>query len=308
VIGYLHFLANTFSTPLGMAFLGLVFGSFVNMLAYRLPLMLEQGWWAAAIDQLRDREGWRAVAVGELPIDAGQVEAAGKRLAALPGVTLTSPSSCPHCGHVIRWYENIPVLSWLALRGCCSSCHRPISWLYPMGEALCGLACLGFALQVSGTVLAPHALVWVVFVAILMAAAQTDLRAMLVPDALTMPLLWAGIFFAAIGVGPVALNTALLGAAVGYGAPLAIALGFAWVTGREGLGGGDMKLFAAVGAWLGAPALIPITVLAAGSSLIVGLLRGRDPDRPAAFGPFIAFAACVIALARPLLPLWMGLQ
>jgi leader peptidase (prepilin peptidase) / N-methyltransferase len=298
---YLRFLAADFSTPLGMAFLGLIFGSFVNMLAYRLPLMMERQWWALAIDQLRDREGWRSIAVGELPIDGRQLDAASARLASSKPITLSSPSSCTHCGHVIEWHENIPVLSWLLLRGRCSACKNSISWLYPMGEALCGLACFAFALQARGTVDAPHVLVWVVFVSLLMAAAQVDLRAMLLPDALTMPLLWAGVLFAAAGVGHVSINVSLVGAACGYASFFSIAWIFAKLTGKRGLGDGDMKLFAALGAWLGAPALIVIALIACTSSVIVALVRGRAVDQPAPFGPFLALAGCGTALAHPLL-------
>jgi leader peptidase (prepilin peptidase)/N-methyltransferase len=307
MVAYLRFLADTFSTPLGMAFLGLVFGSFVNMLAYRLPLMMERQWWFAAIDQLRDREGWRLLAVGELPIDARQVDAAGTRLTASAPITLFTPSSCPHCGHVIEWHENIPVLSWLLLRGRCSSCSNPISWLYPLGEALCGLACLAFAWQLRGSVHASHALVWVVFVALLCAAAEVDIRAMFLPDALTMPLLWAGVLFAALGLLPVTVGQSLAGIVCGYATLSAVAWCFANLTGRHGLGLGDIKLVAALGAWVGAPALIAVVALAAAGSLVVGLVRRRTLTERGAFGPYLALAGCVTALGRPLLlPLGMA--
>ncbi len=301
MLAYLRFLATDFSTPLGMAFLGLIFGSFVNMLAYRLPLIMERRWWEDALDQLRDRHGWRAIAGVELPVDVRHLDAAATRLASAAPVTLTSPSSCPHCGHVIEWHENIPVLSWLLLRAKCSACRNPISWIYPMGEALCALACFAFAYQVRGSVEAPHALTWVVFVSILMAAAQVDLRMMLLPDALTMPLLWAGVLFAAIGVGPLSVTASLAGVVCGYASLFSIAWAFSALTGKQGLGVGDVKLFAALGAWVGAPALILVALAACSGSVVVALVRGRRADQQAPFGPFLALAGCGAALARPLL-------
>jgi leader peptidase (prepilin peptidase)/N-methyltransferase len=304
VTGYLHFMAGLFAHPAGAVLLGLLLGSFLNMLAYRLPLMLEQQWWTATIEQLRDRPSWREHLGSELPIHEAQVDAAERALGRMRPVTLLSPSACPHCGHVIRWHENIPMLSWVLLRGRCSACSQPIHWRYPAGEALCAALCGAFAWTAHGE---PVALAWVGFVCLLLAAAMIDLRTMVLPDAITLSALWVGLLLAAAKVGTVDLTTAVMGAAAGYASMRALAQIYARVAGQEGMGGGDMKLMAAVGAWLGAPALIGVWLVAGTSSVLARLLPGGCAPR-APFGPHIVAAAMAVALVRAPVQAWLGLS
>ena len=212
-------------SPFALGLLGLCIGSFLNVVIHRLPLMLERGWRMESADLL-------GVAHEEKT----------------PAITLSSPRSrCPSCGHQITWQENIPVASWLWLRGRCSACKTPISARYPLVEV--ATAAL-FALAASRFGPGPVALLWCGFCAALVALAGIDWDTTLLPDNLTLPLLWVGIAGAALG-WTIPLIDSVSGAIAGYLSLWSIYWVFKLTTGKEGMGFGDFKLLAALGAWLG---------------------------------------------------------
>jgi len=252
--------------------LGLCVGSFINVVIHRLPKMMEREWRA----QCAELEG----KAPEKPVRYN---------------LMVPRSSCPSCGHAIRAVENVPVLSWLFLRGKCSACGTRISVRYPLVE-LAGGAAAGYAAWRFGFSLA--ALGAALFCWIMIALAAIDLDTQLLPDDLTLLLLWAGLVFnLAATYAPLA--GAVVGAVAGYLVLWAIYWAFKLATGKEGMGYGDFKLLGAIGAWLGWQSL-PLTILLSsavgatvGIALIVSGSHGRD--KPIPFGPYLA-AAGVIAL------------
>ncbi|MBN8443291.1 MAG: prepilin peptidase [Thauera sp.] len=252
--------------------IGLFVGSFLNVVIHRLPKMMERDWHAQAAE-LR----------GEAPPQGERFNLAVPR------------SRCPHCGHLITALENIPVVSYVALRGRCGHCGAPIGGRYPIVEvltaSLSGYAAwhFGFGAAAIGALF---------FVWAMIALAFIDLDTQLLPDDLTLPLLWLGL---ALNLGGTytSLSSAVVGAMAGYLALWSIYWLFKLVTGKEGMGYGDFKLLAAIGAWLGWP-LLPLTILlsslvgaAVGIALILFARHGRNVPIP--FGPYLA-AAGVIAL------------
>jgi leader peptidase (prepilin peptidase)/N-methyltransferase len=250
--------------------LGLLVGSFLNVVIHRLPKMMEMQW-AAECAQLQ-----------------GQAEAVP---AAEPFNLMVPRSRCPHCGHQIRWFENVPVLSYLALRGRCASCSAPISARYPTIELVNAalFAWCGWHWGVGWTALA-----WSGFAAAVLALACIDWDTTLLPDDITLPLLWAGLCLAGLGLSGTTLPNALWGAVGGYLSLWLVYWGFRLATGKEGMGYGDFKLFAALGAWFGWQALIPIILMASLIGAIVGIgikLVGRLREGGyVPFGPFLALA------------------
>ena len=252
--------------------LGLLVGSFLNVVIHRLPKMMEREW-AAQCAELRGEE---------LPVPERY--------------NLVVPrSACPSCGHRISAIENIPVVSWLALRGRCRGCRAPISARYPVVEALTGALSAGMALHFGFGLPLAGALV---FTWVLVAAAFIDLDTTLLPDDLTLPLLWLGLLLN-LGGTFVPLSDAVIGAAAGYMVLWLVYQGFKLLTGKDGMGFGDFKLLAAIGAFLGWK-LLPIVILfssvvgaAVGIALIVFARHGRSTPIP--FGPYLA-AAGVLAL------------
>ena len=274
-------------TPWGLAVLGLCVGSFLNVVIHRMPRMLEAQWKLDA-----------AYTLGQ---DASEPPPAER-------LTLSRPASrCPSCGHQIRWHENIPLLSWLALRGKCSACGARISARYPLIElltaalfALCGLQ---FGAQ-------PTTLLWCGFVAVLVAASAIDWDTTLLPDDLTLPLLWAGLIAAAMG-WTLPLPDALWGAVAGYLSLWSVYWLFKLTTGKEGMGHGDFKLLAALGAWLGWPMILPIVLGSSVIGAVVGIgMKVTGQLREGVYvpyGPFLAGAGLVVALAGSQAVLgWMG--
>jgi leader peptidase (prepilin peptidase)/N-methyltransferase len=260
-------------------FAGLCVGSFLNVVIHRLPLMQERRWQAEA------------------------AELRGEPLPETPVFNLMVPRSrCPHCSHRITALENIPVFSWLALRGRCSSCRAPISPRYPLVElATALLSLLVFVvLGPSVQMLAALPLTWA-----LIALAMIDFDTQLLPDDITLPLLWAGLLLN-IGATFVPLQSAVIGAAAGYLSLWSVYWLFRLLTGREGMGYGDFKLLAALGAWLGWMALPVILLL----SSVVGVLVGtgylivRRESAPFAFGPYIAMAGFIALLWGEPLQRW----
>jgi leader peptidase (prepilin peptidase) / N-methyltransferase len=245
--------------------LGLLVGSFLNVVIHRLPKMLELGWQQQC------------------------AELRGEQLPAHEPYNLLVPrSACPHCHHPIGALENIPVLSYLMLRGKCRGCGTAISPRYPVIEAASGMLCgfsawhFGFGIACVGAIV----LVWT-----LLALTAIDYDTQLLPDNITLPLIWAGLIFNLYGTYT-SLHDALLGAIFGYLSLWAVYWLFKLATGKEGMGYGDFKLLAALGAWLGWQMLPLIIVLSSlvgavvGITLIIAVKRGRDIPIP--FGPYLA--------------------
>lgn len=218
-----------------------------------------------------------------------------------PCLTLSTPRShCPHCRHQIAWYENIPVLSWLLLRGRCSNCHQRISCRYPLVEITTAFV---FAWCISRWGWSPAGWAWCGFSATLLTLALIDWDTTYLPDSLTLPLLWAGLLVSAVGWTPTNLHDAVWGAAAGYMSLWSICWGFNLITGKEGMGHGDFKLFAALGAWLGWQTLIPVILLASVFGAGVGIamkLRSKLGDGSyIPFGPFLAGAGFTALYCGP---------
>lgn len=250
--------------------LGLVVGSFLNVVIHRLPRMLEQGWRAECAELNGD------------PLPSGET------------FNLVLPRSrCPHCGHQIRAIENVPVLSYLALRGRCAACKASISPRYPVVEALAGVLAGYVAWRFGASAVAAGAMI---FVWTMIALAFIDLDTFYLPDNLTLPLLWTGLLFN-IGATFTDLTSAVIGAAAGYLVLWTVFWAYKLATGKEGMGYGDFKLLAAIGAWLGWK-MLPLVILLSsfvgaviGIALIVLARRGRNVPIP--FGPYLALAGLI---------------
>ena len=264
--------------PLAFVFtallVGLVVGSFLNVLVWRLPKMLERDW----RQQARDVLGLP----GETP---------------LPTYNLMLPhSQCPHCAHRIRAWENIPLLSYLWLRGRCSACAAPISKRYPLTELACGLlsAFIAWHLGFGWSACLLIVLTWG-----LLAMSLIDTQVGLLPDVLVLPLLWLGLIVNSFGAF-VSLHEALWGAVAGYLALWSVFWLFKLFTGKDGIGHGDFKLLALLGAW-GGWQILPLTVLL--SSLVGAILgvillklREQNTSTPIPFGPYLAIAGWIALL------------
>ena len=264
--------AGSVAATLAAAVLGLLIGSFLNVVIYRIPTMMQ-------------RESDNYVA-----------SESGKELPHTARFNLMVPrSACPHCGHQITALENIPVISWLALRGKCRACKAPISPRYPAIELLTGVLSALMVWTFGGGAIG---LATLVFTWLLIAMTFIDFDTQLLPDDLTYPLLWLGLLVNLQGMF-VPLHEAVIGAAAGYMILWSIYWLFKLATGKEGMGYGDFKLLAALGAWLGWGMLPTIILLSSvvgavvGISLIVFTKHGRD--KPIPFGPYLA-AAGLIAL------------
>ena len=278
-------LTEPLATWLVSGIVGLCVGSFLNVVIHRLPKMLDRGWQAQC-----------AELSGEPPPE-------------LPPYNLITPrSECPACGHRIAAFENIPVLSFLFLRGRCSACAAPISARYPFIELLTGALTIAAVLRfgVTPTAAAACLLIWS-----LIALTFIDFDTQLLPDSITLPLLWSGLLANVVGFVPgVSLRDAVVGAIAGYVALWTIYWLFKLVRGKEGMGYGDFKLLAALGAWLGWQMLPLIVLLSSFVGAIIGIglvvFRGRDHQIPLAFGPYLAIAG-VIALffGRSLISLYL---
>jgi leader peptidase (prepilin peptidase)/N-methyltransferase len=260
---------------------GLVIGSFLSVVAHRLPIMLERAW----------RE--EVSEATEQPLEDDGLPAR---------YNLWLPrSACPHCGHVLRAWENIPVLSYLVLRGRCSACKTHVSARYPLLEIV-SAACAAGALAVFGA--GAMALAAFALCAALLAMSAIDIDTHLLPDSLTLPLLWAGLIVNFNGMFA-SLHDAVAGAIAGYLVLWVVHWLFKLVRGVEGMGYGDFKLLAALGAWLGWAALPQIVLIAAVAGAVVGLAatwRGRMRfEEPLPFGPFLAAGGAItLFLGTPL--------
>ena len=255
--------------------LGLMVGSFLNVVIYRLPVMMEREWKAQA------REF------------TGEVDDAGEEAP----FSLSRPASrCPSCSHKIRFYENIPVLSYLILRGKCSSCKAAISLRYPLIELLTGILSVvvawhfGFGWQTAAALLLTWALI---------ALSMIDIDHQLLPDAITLPFLWLGLLLSLFPVFA-DIRDSLIGAIAGYLSLWTVYQLFKLVTGKEGMGYGDFKLLALLGAWMGWQALPMIVLLSSAVGAVLGgamiLIQGRDRAQPIPFGPYLAIAGWIALL------------
>ena len=298
-------------SPWGLALLGLAVGSFLNVVVHRLPLMLERQWWGDVAAQLIDADSYRRVFAADAPerlkMAGGTVEMA---LADTPPLTRSRPASrCPACGHRIRWFENIPLLSWIALRGKCSACGTRIGLRYPLVELGTATLFAAFAYHMGPQ---PAALLWCAVAATLLALALIDWDTTVLPDALTLPLAWAGLCAAALGwLDPLTLLQSLQGAVVGYLALWSVYWLFKLATGKEGMGYGDFKLLAALGAWLGWQAVLPIVLMASVLGAVIGLVMKATGSlrngRFVPFGPFLAGGGLVVMLVGlPRVLGWIG--
>ncbi|MCZ2499121.1 prepilin peptidase [Xylophilus sp. Kf1] len=278
-----------FTVALAVVF-GLLIGSFLNVVIYRLPVMMEREW-AAELAQAQADQAAPAGAAASTYSVVAEPE---------PFNLLVPRSRCPHCGHTVRWYENLPIVSWLALRGRCSACRGGISVRYPLVEAATGLV-FGFCAWRWGA--GETALAWCGFSAALIALAMIDWDTTLLPDSITLPLLWAGLLGSALQWLAVPLGDAVWGAAAGYLSLWSIYWVFKLATGKEGMGFGDFKLFAALGAWFGWQALIPLILMASVTGAVMGIaLKLRSRLRAGGyvpFGPFLAAAGLVGLVLGP---------
>lgn len=264
--------------------LGLLVGSFLNVVIFRLPKMMEQRWAAECAELQRDS--------ATPPSDSAAEPA--------PFNLIVPRSRCPHCGHQIRWFENIPVLSYVALRGKCAHCAAPIGARYPAVELVCGAL---FAWCGWNWGLTWEAVAWCGFSASVLALACIDWDTTLLPDDITLPLLWAGLCAAGLGWIQTALPQALWGAVAGYLSLWLVYWAFKLTTGKEGMGYGDFKLFAALGAWFGWQALIPVILMASIIGALVGIalkVAGRLREGGyLPFGPFLALSGLTAMLLGP---------
>ncbi|MET4568528.1 prepilin peptidase [Rhodanobacter soli] len=251
--------------------LGLLVGSFLNVVILRLPERMAAAWRREARDVL------------ELQADTTPLP---------PGI-VREPSHCPHCKHPLSALDNIPLIGWLLLRGRCRYCQSKISIQYPLVELLSGVlsAVIVWKLGPSWAALAGLALTWA-----LVALSGIDFRTQLLPDQLTFPLLWLGLLLSLLPMF-VTAPASILAAAIGYLSLWSVYWVFKLLTGKEGMGHGDFKLLAALGAWMGPVALLPIILLSSLIGALVGgtliALRKHEREIPMPFGPFIAAAGWV---------------
>jgi leader peptidase (prepilin peptidase)/N-methyltransferase len=282
-------------TPVA-ALLGLIVGSFLNVVIYRLPVMLDRDW---------RRQCREMLSPGQPPADEG------------PPFDLVRPrSTCPACKAQIRAYHNIPILSYLLLRGRCASCAARIPVRYPLVEALTSVvsalvaARFGLSLEGAGALLLCWSLIALTFI---------DLDHQILPDVITLPLLWLGVAFALLRgnnaphLALADLRGSVIGAMAGYLSLWLVYQVFRLVTGKEGMGYGDFKLLGALGAWLGWQMLPLIILLSALVGAVTGIalivIRGRDRQLPLPFGPYLAAAGFVALMwGQPLIGAYRGIS
>lgn len=259
-----------------LGLLGLTVGSFLNVVILRLPQIMQREWTRDCCELL------------EIEAKPGDNNAP---------LSLSFPGShCPHCKAPIRPWQNIPVISYLMLRGRCANCQTGISWRYPLVELVCAIATItvGVIVGWGWPLLAYLLLTWS-----LIALTGIDIDTQLLPDDITLPLLWGGLLFN-LFIGPVAIADAVLGAAAGYLLLWSVYWLFKLATGKEGMGFGDFKLLAALGAWLGWQSIPLIILLSSAVGAVLGILilslRGQGRSQPLPFGPYLAAAGWIALL------------
>jgi len=253
------------------AALGLLLGSFLNVVILRLPKRMMWEWKREAREVLEQPD------IHDPPP---------------PGIVV-EPSHCPHCKHKLSWYENIPLFSWIVQGGKCRHCKAPISIQYPLVEALTAVMVLGCVWQFGFGWQGFGAIVLTCF---LIALSGIDLRTQYLPDQITLPLMWLGLVGSMDNLYMPA-KPALIGAAAGFLVLWIVARAYKLVTNRDGMGGGDAKLLAALGAWCGLKGILPISLLSSVLGAVIGSIwlytRGRDKATPIPFGPYLALAGWV---------------
>ena len=254
--------------------LGLVVASFINVVIYRLPLILRREWGEAGI----------------------------------PEVSLSWPAShCPKCKTPLSWRHNLPLVSWLIQQGKCSQCKNKISLQYPLVELAGSILALLIAWRFGASL---SSLVYLGFALSLLALAVIDAQTQLLPDKITLPLVWAGLTWHWLFSSSTLFDQAFLGALLGYLSLWSLFWVFKLLTGREGMGYGDFKLLAAIGAWLGAPALVPVVMLASLSGLLVALvlkINAKWQGQALPFGPHLVIGCLVLLIGERELAGWLGL-
>ncbi len=277
-------LVGALLSPVVLALLGLLIGSFLNVVIHRMPLMMERDWRVESAELL------------------------GVKIDETPEITLSTPRSrCPSCGHSIRWFENIPVVSYLVLRGKCSACKAPISLRYPAIEVLTAVLFAAVGMHFGAQ---PTVLLWCGFAAALVALTFIDLDTTFLPDDLTLPLMWAGIVSATLGWIPVTLAASVGGAVAGYLSLWFVFHAYRLIRGKEGMGAGDLKLLAALGAWMGWQAIPSIILLSSAVGAAVGIalivFRQHNREVPIPFGPYLAGGGiAALFFGEQLSRLWM---
>ncbi len=266
--------------PLFATLFGLLVGSFLNVVIYRLPIMMEREWKKECIDCFPD------------------LTQKNKPEKTEETFNLSVPRShCPKCHTQIKFYDNIPVISWLLLRGKCRQCSNPIRFRYPAIELLSGAMCFTVSYLFPFSY---FALAAVIFTLVLIALTFIDIDTMLLPDQITLPLLWSGLYLALVGWSPVSLTDAVIGAMAGYLILWSIYWVFKLLTGKEGMGYGDFKLLAALGAWLGWQQLPLVVLLSSVVGAIIGIAmlsaQKKGLDKAIPFGPYLAIAGWICLL------------
>ncbi|MDR0588087.1 MAG: A24 family peptidase [Burkholderiales bacterium] len=290
--------------------IGLCVGSFLNVLIYRLPIMMQRAWrrdMASFVAEEREKAGENSQHPSALPEKNASVAENSLLTDNEPPFNLVVPrSACPSCGHKITAWENIPIVSWLFLRGRCSGCHAKISVRYPAVELLGAIVAILAAWHFGATWQAVAA--WF-FLWTLIAAALIDLDTFFLPDDLTLPLLWAGLLVNYWGLFTT-LPDAVLGAVVGYLSLWLVYWAFKLLMKKEGMGYGDFKLLAALGAWMGVKSLLVILLFSSLTGAIIGILlmmRGRHKDAPLPFGPYLAVAGAITFFVGDAILKWLRL-
>jgi len=281
----LYFTENPAFFLFSVFLLSLMFGSFLNVVIYRLPIMLKQEWHSDCMEFLSEEEK-------TLQFPEHSNNELNKKIEVF---NLSVPRSrCPSCGHQINAWENIPVISWCFLRAKCSQCSSPISIRYPMIELSTALLSVltAYYFGVQWFTLAALVLVWT-----LIALSMIDFDTQLLPDNMTLPLLWLGLLMSLLHISDIPLKDSVIGAMAGYMSLWTVYQLFKIITGKEGMGFGDFKLLAALGAWLGWQSLPLILFLSALVGAVVGitliLFLGRDKNIPIPFGPYLASAGFI---------------
>jgi leader peptidase (prepilin peptidase) / N-methyltransferase len=264
-------LTDTLFSGIVALILGFTVGSFLNVVIYRLPIMMERSWQTEARMAL------------QLP-----AENSTRFNLCVP------PSACPHCQQKIRWWQNVPLLSYLLLRGRCAACAVPISPRYFCVELLTGLTFAAVVWRYDVTLVAASG---VVLTAALITLTFIDADTQLLPDQITLPLLWLGLLFNWYS-GFIPLSAAVWGATLGYMSLWSLFWLFKLLTGKDGMGYGDFKLLAALGAWMGASALPLIVFMAAIVGIIASLILKVARSQPMAFGPALTIAGWIVWMAN----------
>lgn len=271
-----------------VAFIGLCVGSFLNVVVYRFPIMLNRDWTEFAHEHLAEHAA-----------EEGLSDAPKESPPAEPFNLAVPRSRCPSCNNLITAWQNIPVVSWLVLRGRCKNCANPISARYPLVELLTGCMSIGVIGTFGFTALGLGALI---FTWVLIAATFIDFDTQLLPDQLTLPLVWLGLLINLNGNGIVSLQDAVIGAVAGYLFLWSTFWAFKLIRGKEGMGYGDFKLYAAMGALMGWQVLPAVILVASVVGLIFSLIsiaRSRSTSAQAfAFGPYLAIAGWVCLIFR----------